>query len=592
MTFVDAAEPDFGPRLADALTVHAPAADRDLLHASIRLLWRERAEGHVCVPLSIWAERSDEATGNTWPAVAAWRSVLRRSGLCADGVDAEPCLPLVLDAADRFYLRRDYVAERTIAAFVQRRLAEPDRLDAGQVRDQLQALRLLPATANAAGAIDPQLVATIAAARRSFAVLTGGPGTGKTTTVARVLGVLLGAKPRLRIALAAPTGKAAARLLEALRQRVQTEPTLAHVAERCRPTTLHRLLGYLPGPDTFRADAAHPVPYDVVVVDEASMADPALLAVLCRAMPPQARLLLVGDQDQLAAIAAGQVLGDVCRAATPALGPGPRLAAFVTAVTGRPLPHRQSAPAIADHVVHLQHSHRFGSRLGIGGFATALARRDVAGALATLRAGHADLQPLATVEAALDRIEPSLLRVVRGAEVDVPARLAALRVLAATRLGPTGAVAWNARIEARLARHGVRVQDPWYAGRPILVVANDHQNRIYNGDLGLVVHDADGKAHVAFPRGDGGVRRVPRQRLPAHETAWAMTVHKAQGSEFDEVLVVMPDRDGPLWQASLLYTAITRARQRALVLADPTLLEPALARWPERSSGLASALRS
>ncbi|MBL8752023.1 MAG: exodeoxyribonuclease V subunit alpha [Planctomycetes bacterium] len=580
---------DLGARLAEALGAHAPAATHPLLAQSLRVLWREREQGHVCLPLPAWAGRVADGESEPFPGLAAWRSGLTATGLCADGRADEPASPLVLDSGDRLYLRRDFVAERTIARCLQQRLAEPERMPAATVRAHLQALRLLPPEGTVP---DPQLLATIAAARSSFLVLTGGPGTGKTTTVARMLALLLRAEPHLRIALCAPTGKAAARLLEALRQRAAAEPEVAVVAERCQPVTLHRLLGYLPVDDSFRVGPQQPLRHDVVVVDEASMADPVLLAVLCRAMPPQARLVLVGDKDQLAAVAAGQVLGDVCRAAAPERGVGKRLAAFVQAVTGSAPPTNPAAPAIADHTVHLQHSHRFGTRPGIGGFATALARRDVRTALAVLAEGHADLQAPGTVDHALQAIEAAVLRVVRGAATDVAQRLAALRVLTATRHGPGGAIAWNARIEQLLQRHGVRVQDPWYEGRPILVTANDHQNHVYNGDLGLVVRDGDGRLVVAFPRGDGRLRHVARQRLPAHETAWAMTVHKAQGSEFDDVLVVMPERDGPLWQASLVYTAITRARQRAWLLADPTLLAAALTRWPERSSGLADALRS
>jgi len=165
-----------------------------------------------------------------------------------------------------------------------------------------------------------------------------------------------------------------------------------------------------------------------------------------------------------------------------------------------------------------------------------------------------------------------------------------VRVLCASRHGSNGADAWNRRVEALLAERGVRVEDRWYRGRPVLVTQNDHQNQVWNGDLGVAWRTDDGRAQVCFPSPDGGVRTIAVQRLPAHETAWAMTVHKAQGSEFDAVLLAMPELPGPLWQASLVYTGVTRARQRAVVLADPTLLAQCLAHWPTRSSGLADAL--
>ncbi len=583
---------DLGGLLAQALAKACQGPDH-LLRATIQKLWNERALGHVCLRLADWQQRADDS-GGVLPALSEWSAGLRLTGLCADGATDAPRLPLVLDAEDRLYLRRDFVAERTIARFVQRRLAEPPRLSALQVRDAFAALAFRPAVGVD---IDWQLVAVAAAARSSFALLTGGPGTGKTTTVARLLAVLLHHEPTLRIALCAPTGKAASRLGDALRQRENELTALVPLLARTQPTTLHRLLQYLPIGDSFRVSARAPLAYDVVIVDEASMVDPALLAVLCDALPSSARLLLVGDRDQLAAVAAGQVLGDLCRHAAPELGAGEALAAFVREALSVTLPIRVDAPAIANVVVALRTNYRFGQQLGIGAFATALARREPAAALAALQQGHSDLVLASNATAAMAMLAPALLRAARPQEAEHTAqRLAGVRILTATRHGQNGTDAWNRRVEALLAQHGVRVEDPYYPGRPILVTANDYQNRLYNGDLGVVVRDhdrdGDGQTHVCFATGHGEVRKVAPRRLPAHETAWAMTVHKAQGSEFDEVLLVMPERLGPLWQASLIYTGITRARQRAIVLAEATWLVEALALWPQRSSGLAEALRS
>lgn len=578
---------NLGDLLGQCLRPHAPAIDQGLWAATIRCLWDERAHGHVCLPLADWQGRASGDTGALFPPVAAWRDALLGSGACGPASDQRPGTPLVLDAANRLYLRRDFVAERTIVAWVQRQLQRAELLTADVLRATLADIGLSPGPGSAT---DWQLVAIAAAARSSFAVITGGPGTGKTTTVARLLAALLRQQHDLRIALCAPTGKAASRLHESMRQRAAEDRSAQGVAERCQPTTLHRLLGYLPGNDSFRAGRGNALRHDVVVVDEASMADPALLATLCDAMPEHARLVLVGDRDQLAAVAAGQVLGDLCHAAAGERGCGPALAAFVQRALGFVLPTRADAPAIADHVVHLRTNYRFASRPGIGGFATALSVRDSARAFAALQSGHGDLVLAPDAERALAPFLPAIPRAARGDASDVLARAGAFRVLTATRHGRHGSTAWNERIEALLRSHGVRVEEPWYLGRPILVTTNDHQNHVYNGDLGIVVAGADGRPQVAFPRGDGSVRLVAPRRLPAHETAWAMTVHKAQGSEFDEVLVVMPERDGPLWQASLLYTAVTRAKQRAVVLADPQLLAVALDRWPARTSGLADAL--
>jgi exodeoxyribonuclease V alpha subunit len=590
--------PPLGRAVADALLAHRRGGDAALLRATIERLCRDRGDGHVCLhlPTLVGQPRDDDGGTGTparsvWPDLTTWTANLRDSGLCGDGSQVPaPTTPLVLDGAQRLYLRRDFVAERTIAAWLAVRLV-PRACDPAAVAAALRALDVpIPP---AGGVVDWQLAAIVAAARAPFLLLTGGPGTGKTTTVARVLGVLRHLEPGLRVALAAPTGKAAARLHQALQQRAADHPALRALAAGLAPTTLHRLLGYLPLEDTFRAGPERPLPYDLVVVDEASMVDPALLAALCTALPANARLLLVGDRDQLAAVAAGQALGDLCRGARPERGVGAELAAFVRAATGMVLPVAADAPPLADCVVALRENHRFGAQPGIGAFAAALAKRTPAPALAALRGGHPDLLWCADAAAALAHVAPALLAAAAAAATSRPAALAALasvRVLTASRHGPAGAAAWNRRVEQLLAQHGHRVDAPWYPGRPILITANDHQNRLWNGDLGVAVADDDGRPLVLFATAAGELRAVPPLRLPAHETAWAMTVHKAQGSEFDEVLLAMPDRPGPLWQAPLLYTGITRAKRRAVLVADEALLAPALAHWPLRSSGLADAL--
>jgi len=558
--------------------------DPGLLARTVALLCQERAAGHVCVPLPDWAGRAPAPAEPPFPALPDWRSGLLATGLCGDGDPRVPAAPLVLDARHRLYLLRHYRDEQRILDFVRGRLARPPLVPAAALRDALAAAGLLPG--RPAGP-DWQLAAVVAAARSSFAVLTGGPGTGKTTTVARLLDALLALQPDLRVAVAAPTGKAAARLGEALRERATAVPAPRGPAGRLQPSTLHRLLGYLPLDDTFRHGPELPLPYDFVVVDEASMVDPAVLAALCSALLPEARLLLVGDRDQLAAVAAGQVLGDLCRAARPERGVGRELAGYVAAATGMALPVQDGAPAIADLVVALRQNHRFGDMPGLGAFAEALARRDPDAAMAALRAGHRDLLWAPDTATALAAIADAL---VAAATAETPAAavaaLGSVRVLCAARHGPHGTDAWNRRVEALLAGRGVRTGDRWYRGRPVLVTENDHQNQLWNGDLGVAWPD-DGRPQIVFPAAGDEVRTVPAARLPQHETAWAMTVHKAQGSEFAAVLLAMPDAPSPLWQAPLVYTAVTRARHRAIVVADPELLRAGLQHWPARGSGLA-----
>jgi exodeoxyribonuclease V alpha subunit len=582
------AEVDIGAPLGATLARLARGGDRELLQRTVALLCRERDQGHVCISLAQWQGSRGAEDGMTFPTAKDWRDQLQATGLCNAGATDEAPLPLVLDARDRLYLLRHFRAEQRILHFLQDRLSRPPAIGAQTLREALEVLGLLPESQTEP---DWQLAAIAAAARCSFALLTGGPGTGKTTTVARLLAVLLHLTPDLRIALAAPTGKAAARLGEALRERAADFPSLRAAAERLQPKTLHRLLGYLPLEDAFRAGPDQPLPYDLVVIDEASMVDPAVLAALFGALRPEARLLLVGDRDQLAAVAAGQVLGDLCRAARPEAGVGAELAAFVRQATGMNLPQQEAAPPIADCVIALQKNHRFGKQPGIGGFAQALARRDAKAAMQVLEHGHRDLRLEPDTDRALQAIADELFAATVAASPDAAlALLATVRVLTATRYGHTGAEAWNRRVEALLATRGVRTDDRWYNGRPILVLQNDHQNQIWNGDLGVAWRTDDDRPHVFFPVVGAEARMIAVQRLPAHETAWAMTVHKAQGSEFQTVLLAMPDVPGPLWQPSLVYTGITRARERAILCADPALLRACLPDWPTRSSGLAAGL--
>lgn len=583
---------------AELLARLARGGDRELLRELVRTLGAGQSDGHVCVDLRAWCDEPREPGAPPRPDLDVVRRELLATGVVGDATEADGTaapVPLLIDGEQRLYARRHLQAERRIASFVQRRLSRPPDATAARLRDGLEALDLLPERADT---IDWQLAAVVAGAARSLTVLCGGPGTGKTTTVTRLLSLLLQQRADLRIAVAAPTGKAAARLGEALAARAAERPELEHALSGLEPRTLHRLLGYLPLEDAFRYGSARDarLPYDVVVVDEVSMVDPAIFAELCAALDDDTRLVLVGDKDQLAAVSAGQVLGDLCAAARPELGVGAELAALVASTTGMALPVQPDAAPIANATVALATNHRFGTQPGIGGFAEALMQRRPDDALDAVDAGHDDLRRTDDRERALQDFEPHLLHLLDAARSgDAERALAAVphaRVLTAQRLGPTGAVEWNRRIEARLgALDRLRSDDPFYIGRPILVTANDQQNRIWNGDLGVVGRGPDGAPEVWLPDAHGGARRLNPRRLPAHETAWAMTVHKSQGSEFDHVLLVLPERDGPLLHASLIYTGVTRARRSATICADRELLSLGLRRWPARRSGLADALR-
>jgi exodeoxyribonuclease V alpha subunit len=451
---------------------------------------------------------------------------------------------------------------------------------------------------------------------RALAVVTGGPGTGKTTTVLAVLALLVeqalarGEAPP-RIALAAPTGKAAARLAESVvsgRARLALPPDVStHVPAEA--TTLHRLLGWQPRtPTRFRHDAAHPLPYDVVVVDESSMVDLALMAKLLDAVPSHARLVLLGDRDQLASVEAGTILADVCGDGDVPCSAewSARLATLRASAPSSSAIPASAAPssAIADCVVRLRVSRRFHDDGGIGALARAINDGDAARALAVLEdddTGQVVWEPSdgGADRAALAPVRRLALPAYRqSVTLDGPAAaLAALdrfRVLAAHRAGTVGVAGLNGAIVEALAREGTLPRDAagarWWHGQPVMVTENDHALELYNGDVGVVLRDGASGLRVWFRASDGGVRALAPARLPAHETVFAMTVHKSQGSEFDEVVLVLPPRPSPVLTRELLYTGVTRAKSKVTVVGSAEVLRAGIAERVQRASGLREAL--
>ncbi|MGB8166928.1 MAG: exodeoxyribonuclease V subunit alpha [Chthoniobacteraceae bacterium] len=536
------------------------APDAELEHVA-RTVSAWRGAGHTCVPLG---ELGGEGLAEK---------------LQASPVVGEPgeFKPLILDAAGRVYLQRYWAYEADLAAAIRARLVDAE-CDSALLVAGLK--RLFPKAKKG----DGQRAAAEMAVQKRFAVITGGPGTGKTYTAARVLALLAeqfsahGKNPRL--ALAAPTGKAAARLQEsiarALAQMPETEPL-----RRTPPgeaSTLHRLLGTLPDSPQFRHTRGNPLAVDVVLVDEASMVDLALMAKLFAAVPPSARVILLGDKDQLASVEAGNVLGDICG-------------------SGNPL---QTA-TIAPHIAELKTVHRFGESSGIQALSERVNAGDADGALALLHEGkYADLRRTPTPAARTlgTALKPHVLEGCREflEQTDPAAALArvnAFRILCATRRGPFGVENLNALATHILADAGLIAPDAaHYHGRPVLIGTNDYQLRLFNGDVGLIFRDPESgnELRAFFIDATGALRRVLPARLPTHETSYAMTIHKSQGSEFDRVLLVLPDRDTPVATRELLYTGLTRARSSIDIWADDPLIIAALARRTQRTSGLRDAL--
>ena len=572
---------------------HERAVARTALSA---LLVVERANGHGAVHPDDWAGREahPDLPGVALPDARAWADALVPDAWIGDGGTPTP---LVGRPDGSIALHRDELAERDLAARIRRRLVTPATEPPSA---ELAATfgRLFDAS-EATGAA----LAGAAALRSRFTVVTGGPGTGKTTAVVRILGLLLQSDPSMRVAVAAPTGKAAARLQSSIAERrleLEVDDRVKD-ALALRVRTVHRLLGYRPHDESFTHDERDPLPFDVVAIDEASMLDLALATALLRAMRDDARLILLGDRDQLASVDAGAVLADVVAAAGSTRDArSADFAAFAAPLFRSTIPVAPTATALSDTVVELRVNHRFKAQESIGRLALALRAGDVdevvdrlhdaGGAVLRIdppsdpRALDAVLEPWAEVLGSQDETPDD--RLLSAVEKGV-------RILTATRRGRWGVEGLNATVEAWLrARLGWSTGDPWYRGRPILVGRNVPGLDLSNGDVGVCVADPeDPRRRVVLLRDpQGRLRHLPVSRLPAHETAWAMTVHKSQGSEFDHVVMVLPADRHPLLTRSLLYTGITRAKHSVTVIAREETVRAAVQVLETRRTALASRL--
>ena len=515
-----------------------------------------RRRGDSAVRLAEWAGEPFPGTEILLPDAASWTAALRTSPTVSAVGDAESALrPLVLDADGRVQTARDAGSEARLAARLATLAATPDPAAPPEALAETFAALFPDADAS-----DQQAIAAAGALRHRLAVVAGGPGTGKTTTVVRILALLAAARPGVRIALAAPTGKAANRLAESV---VAGAARLPHPLATGLPTTattLHRLLDFSPSRRAMGRDAARPIPADIVVVDEASMIDLGLFAGLVAALRPDARLILLGDRDQLPSVDAGAVFGDVCSVAEE---PGEAPGGFSDFCAALGLPGvAKPASALDAAVVRLEKTYRYRSGSGLGALARALRDGDAAG----VRSALADAEDV-LLDADSDVWAHVRDHAVALAEAPDAAealrRAAAFRLLAPTRGGRRGVHALNRLVEARLVAEGHATPGAWMHGRPILVTRNDHDRGLYNGDVGVVW--ARGETPVVAFEGAGRLREIPVGGLPEHETAWATTVHKSQGSEFDRVVVVLPDDPvrAERLTRELAYTAVTRARGAA-----------------------------
>ena len=568
---------------------------------AVALCVRAVRQGSSCLELASVAGSTavdglepEQVEALPWPEASGWVRAVEASDLVAVGPEGAPDRPLRM-VNGLLYLDRYWRQEQVVAQYVDSAmLAPPDEWDADALAAALA--RLFPSTEP-----DLQRLAAVVSAHRRFSIVAGGPGTGKTTTVARLLAVLQDlAGGGLKVALAAPTGKAAARLTEAVAGATAKLPE--EDAERVgvlSASTLHRLLGSRRGERTrFWHNRDNRLPYDVVVVDEASMVSLTLMSRLVEALRPTARLVLVGDPHQLSSVEVGAVLGDLVKR-TPPEGVVPLDLAALAPTDVAALSADERSAAASGAVVELTTVHRFSEE--IQSLAEAIRLGEVEALEDVLAAEHPCIELVdhdpgapgegmpASLRADVMTAGAALVEAARaGAAEEALAALELHRVLCGHREGPYGVARWGEQVQDWLTERfpGYGSDGLWYVGRPLLVTANDYQLRLFNGDTGVVVAGADGAhARAAFRR-DGEVEELAPSRLGEVQTVHAMSVHRSQGSQFRRVTLVLPPEGSPLLTRELVYTAITRAQEHVRIIGTRAALVAAVRTPIQRASGL------
>jgi len=567
-----------------------------LLAFSAALVSEANQQGDVCIMLDRFAEgplyntdRFALADLPHAPDIASWSELLLSFGCVGEPGQVAP---LILED-QRLYLYRFWFYESQLAEFITAGLIDTDDIDAVKLSQQLR--HLYPIASDQA--VNEQKLAVALAAKRRFAVVSGGPGTGKTTTVLNILSVLLTQRPNMRIQLVAPTGKAAARMIESIRRSIDFS-NLEKDTLNLIPTqagTIHRLLGFRR--NSFDYSRQHRLPLDCVVIDEASMVDLTLMYRLFDALPANARVILLGDRDQLASVSAGNVLGDIT-------GQGQTIHYSkhqndsLSSIIDQPLKKTGAAGMpISDSVALLTQSYRFDAHSGIDQLAKLINQGDSENSINLLRAPDTQMtwhsnsgeRPQAST---FESILSSYHAVVASDRIEQAFdAFERCRVLCAVHSGDFGVDAINQKITQSMQSQQWINQSENFTGKPILISTNDYELELFNGDIGLLWCDEDNNLRAYFRDIDQGLRSLPITSLPDHEPAWAMTVHKSQGSEFDSVFLILPgESHNRALSRELLYTAVTRARSKLLIDASEAALETACSIRSQRHSGLAQKL--
>ncbi|PIE72316.1 MAG: exodeoxyribonuclease V subunit alpha [Deltaproteobacteria bacterium] len=550
---------------------------------------RAASEGHICLPLDMLQEQLSILSGGEKYTKSRLQEALLLTGVVTSPGNAAP---LILDSQDNLYMYRYYCYERVIARQLLERCQHSESFDVQAIHSILESL-----FSGYGGMATPDLQLSAAALSliSPLLVVSGGPGTGKTYTAARILAahIALAERP-LRIQLAAPTGKAAARLKESMLSALSglDETVSRHFPDDVR--TIHRLLGFRPGSGQFTHNRDNLLHLDLVLVDEASMIDIPLMAALLEALPPSCRLVLFGDRHQLASVEAGNLFGDICGAATG--GWSTDRCRQMKLLTGYMFSPNVNASPMDDSLIELQKSFRFREESGISKVARAIQSGKEETLTACLASRHEDFFHYGGCCPEEDQdwlkrfVEKEYRPVLAaGSAKEALQHFEKSRILCAVHHGNLGVHALNSQVERILAIQN-RSGGQHYQGQPVIILKNDYDQELFNGDTGILWPDASGRLQGWFPAADGSLRRLSPHLLPLHQTAYALTVHKSQGSEFSQVLLALPERDSPVLSRELLYTGITRCKRELTIFAPTQLLLQTMKRRIKRYSGLRQAL--
>lgn len=587
----------FGPRNKEELFLAAALTSRCV------------REGHICLNLNELAgkkvfENEDGKNSIECPSLPLWLASLNSVSCVGKPGDFKP---LILNEDGFIYLHRYWQYEKDIAEYIRAAVSK-----SSEIETEISGLRKklsLYFDEDSGQKTNWQKIAAVAAMLKKFFVISGSPGTGKTTAITKIMALILDTgKTSLRIALAAPTGKAAARLQESVNKTKEKLNCPAQVKEMIPDTaqTIHRLLGSISNSPYFRFNKENPLPYDLVVIDEASMVDLPLLAKLIAALRADSSLILLGDRDQLASVEVGVVLGDICSLAVPNIFSA-GFARQIADLSGEEIESDEQAAGLQDHIIHLQRNYRFSEESGIGYLSRAVKNGDARDAVDILRSGkypEIRLTELTERAKSLKQLGDVIIRNCKeymeaavSGKVDPQSifeLLERFRILCALRVGIWGTENINVYVERTLREAGlIKSRDILYEGLPVMILQNDYRLHLFNGDIGIILKDPeeDNQLRAFFRDEHSTVRKYLPSRLPHYETAWAMTVHKSQGSEFESILLVLSDLDVPLITRELIYTGVTRASQNVDVWAGEDVLMTAIQRRISRQSGLADALR-